>query len=78
MYVLVTIIVLGSKKINRQDLLFLFLFFFFLLEREAEGEERESLVRGPIPQTWDHDLGRNQEADAQPSEPPRLPPERTF
>ena len=54
-------------------------------EGGREGErERETLkqnpcsaqspTRGSIPRLWDHDLGRNQELDTQPIEPPRCPP----
>ena len=50
-------------------------------EREGEREgERENLecapcsawspTRGPIPRPWYRDLSRNQESDAQPTEPP--------
>ena len=56
----------------------------------AEGErgkgggwekERENLKQAPhsawgsIPRPWGHDLSRNQESDAQPTEPPRRPRE---
>ena len=45
-------------------------------ERERERERRnlelgvEGATRGSIPKPWDHDLSRNQESDAHPSEPP--------
>ena len=32
-----------------------------------------SLMRGSIPQPWDHDLNRNRESDTQPTEPPWRP-----
>ena len=32
-----------------------------------------SPTRGSIPRPWDRDLSRNQESDAQPTEPPRRP-----
>ena len=53
-------------------------------EGEGEGERKrenikqpphsvQSLTQGLIPRPWDHDLSRNQELDAQPTEPPRHP-----
>ena len=59
---------------------------YFISERERErrGAKREGILSslhtqrgarmwGSIPQPWDHDLSRNQESDAQPTEPPRRP-----
>ena len=47
------------------------------------GEERDNLKQAPcsvqsptqgsIPQPWDHNLKRNQESDAQLTEPPQVP-----
>ena len=58
-------------------------------ERETETEtETENLkqvpcsaqswVWGSIPQPWDHDLNRNQESDAQLTEPPGAPEKKSF
>ena len=45
-------------------------------ERENLNKALHSVQRptwGSISQPWDHDLGQNQELDAQPTEPPRRP-----
>ena len=43
--------------------------------KQTPGSElsAQSLMRGSILQPWDRDLSRNQELDAQPTEPPRCP-----
>ena len=60
--------------------------YFFILEMSGgrgrrSGREKPkqtprsvwSLMWGSIPRSWNHDLGRKQESDAQPTEPPRYP-----
>ena len=54
-------------------------------QREREKENLEQAVCsawsptwGLIPQLWDHELSRNQELDAQPTEPPRCPSLKDF
>ena len=75
------------KEHEMYNAVFFFFFKIYLFEREKErvsgrgrGRGRESQADSPvsvdpkwglISWLWDHDLSRNQELDAQPTEPPR-------
>ena len=53
-------------------LIYLFIYLLRVSEHEwGRGRGRER--GGSNPQFWNHDLGQNQESDAQPTEPPRCP-----
>lgn len=69
---------------NINAVLFFKIYFIFILERErkrvvgggAEGDAGEKVKKipwGSIPGLQDHDLSRNQESVAKPTEPPRCP-----
>ena len=59
-------------------------FFFRVRDRNCEqGRDSRlhavwSQMQGLIPQPWDHDLGQNQESDAQLTEPPSYPYAQHF